>query len=56
MISSSVAFAYKCTLWLFVIALVGYGAVLAIMAMYKSSKSLRGSHSSQFQDGMTRRR
>jgi hypothetical protein len=56
MISSSVAHAYYCVLWLFVIALVGYGAVLAIMAMYKSSKSLRGSHSSQFQDGMTRRR
>jgi hypothetical protein len=50
MISESVAWAYKCTLWLFVIALVIYGLVLAIMAWYKSGRHLRGSHPSQFQD------
>ena len=55
-ISESVAWAYRCTLWAFVIALVGWAVVLFIISACKEYRRhyghLRGSHPSQFQDGI----
>lgn len=56
----SIAWAYDMTLWVVVIALVGYAVILGIKSVVKNVRRswghLRGSHPSQFRDYKSRSR